>query len=98
MSSQLDEAEQQLAESRQRTQILQVAQMRPDQSPQNLALLAMLERSQRAETRLRRKAVQHLQTQGQQPPQSPSPDQAPNLSQLPGIDLSTKPGTSDSTT
>ena len=98
MNSDQENAEAQLAESRRRTAILQVAQMRPGQSQDQRALLAMLERSQRAETRLRRKAVEYQQAQGQQPPPVQTPDQAPSPSPLPGIDLSTKPGTSDSTT
>src|SRR6266478_2763390 len=58
MSPTEQELEALIAESRQRTWKLQVMQMRPDQSPEDLALLKSLERSQRAETLRRRKALE----------------------------------------
>ena len=54
---------QKLQESQARTRFLQVAAMKPDQSPQQVMALNQLERSQRAETKLRQKAVQHEASQ-----------------------------------
>jgi hypothetical protein len=58
MNSTEKELEALIADSRQRTWNLQVMQMRPGQSPEDLALLKSLERSQRAETLRRRKALE----------------------------------------
>ena len=52
-----------LAESRRRTQVLQVAALQPGQSPDDRAFLRNLERSQRAETVARRKALEYAESQ-----------------------------------
>jgi hypothetical protein len=49
--------ERQLANTRQEVRNLQILQMLPGQSPEKLELLAELERSARAEVRLRLKAI-----------------------------------------
>jgi hypothetical protein len=49
--------ERQLANVRQEVRNLQVLQMRPDQSARTLEILSNLERSARAEVRLRLKAI-----------------------------------------
>lgn len=51
------------AESRRRTRVLQVAQLRPGQSPEKLEVLRNLERSQRAATKLHQKALEHEEAQ-----------------------------------
>ena len=58
MRSTKEELQTKLADSRQRTWKLQVMQMRPGQSPEDMALLKSLERSQRAETLRLRKALE----------------------------------------
>jgi hypothetical protein len=55
-----------LAESRRRTQGLQVAALQPGLKLEDQALLRNLERSQRAETVARRKAVEHQESQERQ--------------------------------
>ena len=60
-----------LAESRRRTRNLQVAQLRPGQSPEKLELLRNLERSQRAATQLHQKALEHEQAQAASTKPSP---------------------------
>ncbi len=59
----LSEAERKLAEARQRVADLVVMGLRPGQSVENLQLLAQLERSARAEVKLRRKALAYQQEQ-----------------------------------
>jgi hypothetical protein len=49
---------------RQEVRNLQVMQMRPDQSAEKLKLLADLERSARAEVKLRLKAIEHVKQRG----------------------------------
>ena len=48
-----------LDDARQEVRNLTVMQMKPDQSPENLVLLRNLERSARAEAKLRQKALDH---------------------------------------
>jgi hypothetical protein len=62
MRSTEEELQTKLAESRQRTWKLQVMQMRPGQSPEDMALLKSLERLQRAETLHLRKALESHRT------------------------------------
>jgi hypothetical protein len=50
---------------RQEVRNLQVMQMRPGQSAEKLRLLAELERSARAEVKLRQKALEHARAQSQ---------------------------------
>ena len=64
------EAQLELAESQRKTRVLQVAQMRPGQSPAKLKTLRNLERSQRAVTKLHKKAVAYLQRDKPQEPQA----------------------------
>jgi hypothetical protein len=64
----LDAAHEALAESQAKTRILQVAQMRPGQTPEKLEELRKLERSQRAETKLWKRVIAHLQSGGKQEP------------------------------
>jgi len=52
-----------VADARQKVRNLTVMQMRPNQSPQQLALLRSLEQSARAEARLAQKAQQHEASQ-----------------------------------
>jgi hypothetical protein len=74
MSSTEKELEALIADSRQRTWNLQVMQLRPGQSPEDLALLRSLELSLRAETLQHRKALErHRKTIEHQKPASPRP-------------------------
>ncbi len=78
MNSPEDEAK--IAETRQRVANLVVMSMRPNQSPQQLGLLNDLQRSARAELRLRRKGAQ---AQPEQPSDQPDPTTPlPNPSQI----------------
>jgi hypothetical protein len=54
---------QKLKNTRQEVRNLQVMQMRPEQSAEKLKLLAELERSARAEVKLRQKALAHARSQ-----------------------------------
>ncbi len=62
MTSTEQELETLIADSRQRTWNLQVMQMRPGHSPEDLALLKSLELSLRAETLRHRKALEFHRT------------------------------------
>ena len=55
----LIEAQTELAVTRRRVADLVVMQMRPNQTPERLELLHNLERSARAELKLRRRAVEY---------------------------------------
>jgi hypothetical protein len=59
--------ERELKGVRQEVRNLQVMQMRPGQSAQKLRFLADLERSARAETKLRLKALEYARSQTQRP-------------------------------
>ena len=59
--------EQKLKGVRQEVRNLQVMQMRPNQSAKKLELLADLERSARAEVKLRLKALAYARSQAQRP-------------------------------
>jgi hypothetical protein len=61
-----------LAGVRQEISNLQVMQMRPGQSPEKLEVLKQLERSARAELKLRQKALAHQQTRKPVPPDAAS--------------------------
>jgi hypothetical protein len=56
--------EQELKNTRQEVRNLQVMQMRPEQSAEKLKLLADLERSARAEVKLRLKALAYVKRLG----------------------------------
>ena len=71
-SADQQEQAEKLAETRQRISNLIVMGLRPDQDPERLALLSQLERSARAEAKLRNKGLAWLQAQIQ-PPLSPAP-------------------------
>ena len=77
-----------LQEARQRVADLVVMSLRPDQTPEQLELLSQLERSARAEVRLRRKALDYSRQQN-----SPSSRRA--LRATPALPI--EPETSDST-
>jgi hypothetical protein len=61
----LQALERKLKAVRQEVRNLQVIQMRPNQSAKKLKLLADLERSARAEVKLRLKALDHAKSQTQ---------------------------------
>jgi hypothetical protein len=63
MTPDLATLERKLKGVRQEVRNLQVMQMRPDQSAEKLALLADLERSARAEAKLRLKALTYFLSQ-----------------------------------
>jgi hypothetical protein len=63
MMPDLPTLERKLKEVRQEVRNLQVMAMRPDQSTEKLELLRNLERSTRAEVKLRLKAVEHHKSQ-----------------------------------
>jgi hypothetical protein len=65
MTPDLQTLERKLKDTRQEVRNLQVMQMRPGQSAEKLALLADLERSARAEVKLRLKALAHAKAQNQ---------------------------------
>ena len=64
MTPDLQEQERKLKGVRQEVRNLQVMQMKPDQPPEKLKLLAELERSARAEVKLRVKALAYAKSQG----------------------------------
>jgi hypothetical protein len=88
-----EEGEQALEEARQRVQNLIVAQLQPGLSPDKSALLNQLERSSRAEARLRHKALAHYDAEN-----SPSQQTQTEPSEIMPTLASTKPGTSGSIT
>jgi hypothetical protein len=59
----LPSLEQKLRAARQEVRNIQVMAMQPGQSAEKLKLLADLERSARAEVKLRLKAIQHAKSQ-----------------------------------
>jgi hypothetical protein len=61
----IEDLERGLKGARQEVRNLQVIQMRPGHSAKRLKLLAALERSARAEVRLRIKALEHAKSQMQ---------------------------------
>jgi hypothetical protein len=63
MTPDLPTLERKLKGVRQEVRNLQVMQMRPDQPAEKLKLLADLERSARAEVKLRQKALEHAKNQ-----------------------------------
>jgi hypothetical protein len=65
MTPDLQAMERKLKGVRQEVRNLQVMQMRPGQSAEKLKHLAELERSARAEVKLRTKALQHARSQQQ---------------------------------
>src|SRR5579862_3113525 len=90
--------QQELADARQEVRNLQVMGLRPDLSPQKAEFIRNLERSARAEVKLRHMALAYQrQQQSQQGPQSLPPDQT-NVSVDPNLPASTKPETYASTT
>jgi len=64
----LEKYERELKNTRQEVRNLQVMQMRPGQSAEKLKLLSDLERSARAEVKLRLKALAYARSQSGQPP------------------------------